>query len=179
MKKPSISVRDLTVAAVIAALYAATTLLFAAVSYGPVQFRVSEAFTLLPVLFPQAIPGLTLGCLIANLLGSATPWDVIFGTLATLVATVLTRIWRKRVWVAATAPVVCNAIIIGLVLHFTLADVLLLPTIVSVGLGEAVVCYVLGVPMILALSRVPALRTWSGIDQEIDNRVKKSGRSNV
>ena len=82
MKKPSISVRDLTVAAVIAALYAATTLLFAAVSYGPVQFRVSEAFTLLPVLFPQAIPGLTLGCLIANLLGSATPWDVIFGTLA-------------------------------------------------------------------------------------------------
>ncbi|HPR77140.1 MAG TPA: QueT transporter family protein, partial [Candidatus Limiplasma sp.] len=80
MRKPSVSAKYITLSAIIAALYAAITLLFAPISYGPVQFRISEALTLLPVLFPQAIPGLTLGCLIANLLGSATPWDVIFGT---------------------------------------------------------------------------------------------------
>ena len=57
----------------------------------------------MPVLFPQAVPGLTLGCLLANLLGSATPWDVIFGTLATLLAASLSRGWRKNVWLAAAA----------------------------------------------------------------------------
>ena len=166
MKKPSFSVRDLTIAAVIAALYAAFTLLFAAISYGPVQFRVSEALTLLPVLLPQAVPGLTLGCLLANLLGSATPWDVVFGTLATLLAAMLSRRFRKRVWLAAAMPVLCNAVIIGLVLHFTLADVLLLPTMASVGLGEAVVVYALGIPMVMALKRVPVFRSFVDIRKE-------------
>ena len=179
MKKPSFSLRDLTIAAAIAALYAALTLLFAAISYGPVQFRVSEAFTLLPALFPQAIPGLTLGCLLANLLGSATPWDVIFGTLATFLAAALTRRLRKNVWLAAAAPVVCNAVIIGLVLHFTLADALLWPTIGSVGLGEAVVAYGLGVPFVLALRRIPLLRELASKSENLDLQVKKSEPSNV
>ncbi len=155
MQKSLFSARNLTLSAIIAALYAAVTLLFAPISYGPVQFRVSEALTTLAVLFPQAIPGLTLGCLIANLLGSATPWDIVFGTFATLLAALLTQHFRKNLWVAATAPVVCNALIVGLVLHFTLADALLFPTIFSVGLGEAVVVYALGVPMIIALRRFP------------------------
>ena len=155
MRKPFFTARNLTLAAVIAALYAAITLVFAPVSYGPVQFRVSEALTLLPLFFPQAIPGLTLGCLIANLLGSATVWDVVFGTLATLLAAMVTRRLRKNIWLAAAAPVIANAVIIGLVLHFTLADALLIPTMVSVGLGEAAVVYVLGVPMMLALRRSP------------------------
>jgi uncharacterized membrane protein len=173
MTKKAFSARNLTLAAVVAALYAAVTLLFAPISYGPVQFRVSEALTLLPVLFPQAIPGLTLGCLIANLLGSATPWDVVFGTLATLIAALATRRFRKNLWLAASAPVVCNAIIIGLVLHFTLADVLLVPTILSVGLGEAAVCYALGVPMILALRRTPqALRLAGEADDEKNDSPK-------
>ncbi|MDD3409631.1 MAG: QueT transporter family protein [Eubacteriales bacterium] len=144
-------------AAVIAALYAALTLLFAPISYGPVQFRISEAFTLLPVLFPEAIPGLALGCFLSNLLGSATPWDIVFGTLATLLAALGTRRLRGNVWLAALPPVVCNAVIVGLVLHFTLADALLLPTMATVGLGEAVVCYVLGVPMILGLRKTKLL----------------------
>lgn len=179
MKKPSFSLRDLTSAAAIAALYAALTLLFAAISYGPFQFRVSEAFTLLPVLFPQAIPGLTLGCLIANLLGSATPWDMVFGTLATLLAATLTRLWRKNVWLAAAAPVVCNAVIIGLVLHFTLADALLWPTIGSVGFGEAVIAYGLGVPLVLALKRVPLIRTLGEPAQKKSVDVKKTDATNV
>lgn len=164
MKKPVFSTKNLTLAAIIAALYAALTLLFAPISYGVVQFRVSEALTMLPVLFPQAIPGLTLGCLIANLLGSATPWDVIFGTLATLLAAVLTRRMRKNLWLAAAAPVICNAVIVGLVLHFTLADALLIPTILSVGLGEAVVVYALGVSMIYGLRRSPRVLSLSQDD---------------
>jgi uncharacterized membrane protein len=159
MRKSLLSARSLTLSAIIAALYAAITLLFAPISYGPVQFRVSEALSMLPVLFPQAIPGLALGCLIANLLGSATPWDIVFGTLATLLAAILSRRIRKNLWLAATAPVACNAVIVGLVLHFTLADALLFPTIFSVGLGEAAVVYALGIPMIIALRRFPQVNT--------------------
>ena len=172
MKKPSFTTRDLTVSAIIAALYAAITLLFAPISYGPVQFRISEALTILPALMPQAIPGLTLGCLLANLLGSATPWDVIFGTLATLLASLLTRHLKKNLWLAALPPVICNAVIIGLVLHFTLADVMLLPTIAFVGLGEAVVVYALGVPMGLGLRRSPQLLNRLGFAEESESQNK-------
>lgn len=179
MQKPSFTTRNLTIAAVVAALYAALTLLFAAISYGPVQFRISEALTLLPVLFPQAVSGLAMGCLIANLLGSATPWDVVFGTLATFLAAALSRRLRKNIWLAAAMPVLCNAVIIGLVLHFTLSDVLLLPTVLSVGLGEAVVAFGLGVPMILALRRVPLLRGVTGEGAEISARLKKTGVNDV
>ena len=178
MSKPSLSLRSLVLSAVVAALYAALTLLFAPISYGPVQFRIAEALTLLPALFPQAIPGLTLGCLLANLLGSATPWDVIFGTLATLLAAVLARRLRRRLWVAAATPVLCNAIIIGVVLHFTLADALLLPTIASVGLGEAAVVYALGIPFTLALARVPLLRESVGMETSA-LPLKKNRSTNV
>lgn len=179
MLKPSFSVRSLTFAAVVAALYAALTLLFAPISYGPVQFRVSEALTILPALFPQAVPGLALGCLIANILGSATVWDIVFGTLATLIAALLTRRFRKNIALAAAMPVVCNALIIGLVLHFTLADALLLPTIFTVGLGEAVVLYALGVPMWVTLRRVPALQKFAANPPEFTGVVKESQSSRV
>ena len=99
--------RDLCLTAMIAAIYAALTLGLQAISFGPVQFRVSEALTLLPILFPQAIPGLTLGCLISNLFSplGATVYDVVFGTLATLVAAILTRCIKGSVWVKALPPV--------------------------------------------------------------------------
>lgn len=178
MSKPSLSLRSLVLSAVIAALYAALTLLFAPISYGPVQFRISEAFTLLPVLLPQAVPGLTLGCLLANLLGSATPWDILFGTLATLLAATLTRRLKSTFWLAAAMPVVCNAVIIGVVLHFTLADALLWPTIASVGLGEAAVILALGAPLTLALGRVPQVRDL-GASQDSETLLKKNGLTNV
>lgn len=162
MSKPSLSMQYLTTAAMVAALYAALTLLFALISYGPVQFRVAEAFTVLPVLLPQAVPGLALGCFVANLLGGASPWDVVFGTLATLLAAFLTRRLRKTPWLALMMPVLCNAVIVGLVLHFTLVDVLLWPAILTVGLGEAAVVGLLGAPLLLGLRRVPALLELGG-----------------
>ena len=147
--------KNLCLSALIAALYAALTLAFQPISYGAVQFRISEALTLLPVLFPQAVPGLTLGCLISNLFNpmGATVYDVVFGTLATLIAAVLTWRMRASIWGRALPAVLCIAVIVGLVLTYAYGIDMLWMNMLTVGLGEAVVCYVLGVPMIKLLSR--------------------------
>ena len=152
--KKAWSVKSLTLAAMVAALYTALTLAFQPISFQQVQFRISEALTLLPVLFVEAVPGLTVGCLISNLLAGANPYDVVFGTLATLLGALLTRKLRKNVWLAALPPVLCNGIIIGLVLTYAYGIDLLWLNMLTVSLGQAVVCYGLGVPMIKALDRV-------------------------
>ena len=140
--------------AVIAALYAALTLALYPISFGAVQFRVSEALTLLPIVMPEAIPGLFLGCLVSNLIGSATPWDIIFGSLATLIAAILTYATRRNKILAAFWPVLCNTVIVGLVLALTL-DLPVFLTMGEVGLGELAVVYTVGMAMLAALKRVP------------------------
>ena len=153
------SVRSMCLAAVIAALYAALTLGFQAISYGAVQFRVSEAMTLLPVLFPEAVPGLAVGCLISNLFNplGTTVYDVVFGTLATLMAAILTRRIKGSIWLRALPPVICNAVIIGMVLTYAYGIDLLWMNMLTVGLGQAVVCYALGVPLVRVLEKQPIL----------------------
>lgn len=155
MSPKRFSVRSLCVAAIIAALYAALTLGFQAISYGAVQFRVSEAMTLLPVLFPEAVPGLAVGCLISNLFNpmGATIYDVVFGTLATLLAALLTHRIKGSIWLRALPPVLCNAIIIGLVLTYAYGIDLLWMNMLTVGIGQAVVCYGLGVPLVRILQK--------------------------
>lgn len=140
--------------AVIAALYAALTLALYPISFGAVQFRVSEALTLLPIVMPEAIPGLFVGCLVSNLIGSATPWDIIFGSLATLIAAILTYATRRNKILAAFWPVLCNTVIVGLVLALTL-DLPVFLTMGEVGLGELAVVYTVGMAMLAALKRVP------------------------
>lgn len=140
--------------AVIAALYAALTLALYPISFGAVQFRVSEALTLLPIVMPEAIPGLFVGCLVSNLIGSATPWDIIFGSLATLIAAILTYVTRRNKILAAFWPVLCNTVIVGLVLALTL-DLPVFLTMGEVGLGELAVVYTVGMAMLAALKRVP------------------------
>ena len=156
------SVRSLCLSAVIAALYAALTLGFQAISYGAVQFRVSEAMTLLPVLFPEAVPGLAVGCLISNLFNpmGATVYDVVFGTLATLLAAFLTRHIKGSIWLRALPPVICNAIIIGMVLTYAYGIDLLWMNMLTVGIGQAVVCYALGVPLVRVLEKQPVIQKW-------------------
>ena len=89
------SIRKITLSAVIAALYAALTLLLAPISFGPVQCRVAECLCILPLFTPYAIPGLFLGCLISNIIGSMGMFDIVFGSLTTLVAAILTyRLFR-------------------------------------------------------------------------------------
>lgn len=147
-------IRATCLGAVIAALYTALTLVFQPISFGALQMRISEAFTLLPVLFPEAVPGLAVGCLLSNLLAGANPYDVVFGTLATLLAALLTRRLRKNVWLAALPPVLCNGVIIGLVLTYAYGIDTLWLNMLTVSLGQAVVCYALGVPLVKALERM-------------------------
>ncbi len=155
--------RFLARAGIIAALYAATTLFLAPISYGAVQCRVSEALTLLPMLTPAAIPGLFIGCLIANLLGTGVWYDVIFGSLTTLIAALLTRRLRDRPCLASLPPVLLNGLIVGGVVYFAyeytpgtaVSAAQLLLTMGSVALGEAVACCVLGVLLMKALKKLP------------------------
>ena len=134
MFKKLLTPRSLCLSAVIAALYAALTMLLAPISYGPIQLRLSEALTVLPILLPQAVPGLFVGCLIANLYtGMLT--DIVFGSLATLIAAVGTYLLRKKPLLAAACPVVSNGVIVGLVLTAT-SNMPLLLTMGTVALGE-------------------------------------------
>ena len=134
MFKKLLTTRSLCVSAVIAALYAAMTLLLAPISYGPIQLRLSEAMTLFPMLLPQAIPGLFVGCLIANLYtGMLT--DIIFGSLATPLAAVGTYLLRRKPFLAASCPVISNGVIVGLVLALS-ANLPLALTMVQVAIGE-------------------------------------------
>ena len=167
-------VRFLALGAVIAALYAVLTYVAAAVNlaYGPVQFRFSEALTVLPVFTPAAIPGLTLGCLIANQGSPLGVVDWIFGPLATLLAALATYLVKdvkiKGLPVLAPLPpVITNVVIVGFELaclseagtfglgNFTAAA--FGASALSVGIGELVVCYVLGLPLIMLLQHSKAL----------------------
>jgi uncharacterized membrane protein len=135
--------------AVIAALYAALTLIFQPISYGPYQVRVSEALTLTPALWPEAIPGLFVGCFIANVLGGYGPWDIFLGSAATLFAAFLTR-KAKNDFLAAASPVVVNALVVGLYM----SRVTGLPTLMwmlNVGIGETIACFALGLPLLRVL----------------------------
>jgi len=137
--------------AAIAAIYIVLTIVFAPISYGPVQNRVSEVLTVLPFLFPESTLGLFLGCLIANFYGGYGIMDVIFGSLATLLAALLTS--RAPKWLLAPLPpVVVNAVVIGLMLHFVVG----LPmgaAMLWVGLGQLAACYGLGLPLLYFLKR--------------------------
>ena len=143
--------------AIIAALYAATTLLLAPISYGEIQIRISESLTLLPILLPEAVPALAIGCLLANVLGGCTIFDIVFGTLATLLAAICTRLLRDRLRLASAMPVLFNGVIVGAVVHYAYAPVIPLPLcMIFVALGEAVACMLLGPVVLRAVSRIPA-----------------------
>ena len=158
MKKKAIFLLCLN--GITAALYTGLCLLLQPISYGPVQVRFSEALTLLPALIPQTVPGLTLGCLLANLLGGNL-YDIVFGTLATLLAALLTARLRGRDFLAAIPPVAVNALVIGAVLTwgYHLGSAWWI-NMLTVGAGEGVACFLLGVPLIKAL-RKQGMDKWS------------------
>lgn len=154
--------RQLALAGIIAGIYAGLTLLLPIPSYLGVQFRVAEAMTVLPFLFPAAIPGLTVGCFLANLLGSPMVVDWLFGTAATLLAALWTSRLHNR-YLAPLPPVICNAVIVGAEIAW------FFPTegmtfwaaygfnALTVGLGELAACYLLGLPLLIWAERTPAL----------------------
>lgn len=166
MKK--MSVRKLASAAVIAAVYAALTMALSFMSYGYIQFRVSEALCILPFFFPYTSWGLFAGCLLANLMSPSGPLDIIFGSLATLVSCLCTaaigmggdrRSWGRCIC-ACLSPVLFNAIIVGAVLAVTSAPLSMFMTVsifpyyaAMVALGEAAVMLVIGLPLIRLLPK--------------------------
>lgn len=174
----------ITRVAVIAALYASTTLIcmlfLGGLAWGPVQFRLSEALCVLALFTPDAIIGLTLGCAIANLanialsgLGMLGMLDVVFGSLASLLGAIVCWRLRDRPMVALLGPVLANALIVPAYLPLMLQglgfytipftsislDGAYLPMylfgFVATGIGEAVVIYALGLPLVRALEATP------------------------
>lgn len=150
-KKKFFTPRRIALSAMIAALYAGVTILLAPISYGPMQFRVSEALTLLPFCLPEAVPGLFIGCLVANVLGGFGIIDIVFGSFATLVAAWLSS-KAPNVWLAALPPVVLNAVVVGTYVGI-LSDTPILLTAVYICVSEAVICYLLGIPLLLYVKR--------------------------
>lgn len=164
MSRP-LSTRRIACAAVAGAAYAALTMLLYPISYGPLQFRLSEALCILPFFDPIFASGLFIGCLIANLISASGPLDVVFGSLATLLAAGMTA-WcgrRSRSFascvIGCCAPVVTNGVIVGAVLAATVAsgDAAFAAAWLlyggEVALGEAVVLGAVGLPLARILQR--------------------------
>ncbi len=145
MNRPSKSTRFLTQSAIIAALYVALTLVFAPISFSAVQVRIAEALTILPMFTPAAIPGLFIGCVLANLLGGAIIWDVVFGSLATLIGAALSYVLRANRWLVPIPAILSNTVIIPLVLRYGYGLDMSLPLLaLYIAIGEILGCYVLG-----------------------------------
>ena len=174
----------------IAAVYAAATLvallLLQGLAWGPVQFRISEAVCVLALLTPNAIPGLTIGCALANLIalaisgtGAIGMLDVLFGSLATCLGALWCWRMRERPAVAVLGPVIANALIVPAYLPLLLQGMgfytipfttialdgayvpMYLFGLVATGIGEAIVMYVLGLPLLAALKKSGAAKILS------------------
>ena len=170
MNEQSNATLRLAVGAVIAAAYAGLTLALAPISYGPVQFHVSEVLTVLPFFLPSAVWGLWLGCILANLY-TGSVLDIVFGSLATLLAGLLTARFGRRGdtvknrMLGCFMPVAFNALIVGAVLTWgyglqEFADPLASFAFngLTVGLGEAGVLYLIGYPLLKRLPKIQSVR---------------------
>ena len=153
MKNRDPKVLRITQGAVIAALYVALTLIFAPISFGPVQVRIAEALCIMPIFTPAAIPGLFLGCLIANFIGGGIILDVIFGSIATLIGAALGYMLRNNRWLVPLPAVIANALIVPFVLRYGygVADVAIPVLMFQILIGEIAGCYVLGELLCAAL----------------------------
>lgn len=166
MKKTT--VQKMTRIAFIAAIYTAVSLVLNFIAYGPIQIRIAEGLTLLPLLMPEAILGVTIGCLLTNLIGAITGanllsyLDILIGTSATLVAALITYYFRNKKIknipvISIAAPIVVNAVVIGLELYFVLTPTAgmtgLLVHMFQVGLGQLIAVIIVGIPIILKLEK--------------------------
>lgn len=181
MKK--LPARFLVESALIAAAYAALTLAVSPIAYLGTQFRISEALTILPAFTPAAIPGLTVGCFLANLGSPLGPVDWIFGSLATFLAA-MSSYWLRRYCfkgvplLSVFPPIFWNALIVGLELTLLTDGVTFLPMALSVGFGELVICVVLGIPLMIGLGRTP-LAGELGKTIRVSGKNKKTGMINM
>ncbi len=149
--------------AIIAALYVILTYLanVLGLASGAVQVRFSESLTILPVFTPAAIPGLFIGCFISNILSGCVIWDVVFGSVATLLGAIFTYLLRKHKKLAPIPPILANTIIVPFVLKFAYG----LPAglgyfVLTVGAGEIISCGILGTALLLYLQKYENAIKW-------------------
>ncbi|MBO6016307.1 MAG: QueT transporter family protein [Lachnospiraceae bacterium] len=148
--------RFITQAALIAALYVVLTYvanLFGLAS-GAIQVRISEALTILPYFTPAAIPGLFVGCILSNTLTGCALWDIVFGSIATLLGALGTYALRKWKWLTPIPPILANTLIVPFVLAYVYGVEDSIPFLMlTVGIGEVISCYILGMILLFALSK--------------------------
>ena len=147
------STRKIAMIGIVAALYAVITLVLGFISYGPIQFRIAEIMTLLPLFGKEYILALTLGCFLANVIGPYGIPDIIFGTIATFISVYLVYLTGKLMYgkkgyvlIASLWPTIVNAIIIGMMLNIIFGLPLII-SILQVGIGQFVVITIIGVPL--------------------------------
>jgi uncharacterized membrane protein len=155
MRPRYLTTQFVTRTAAVAGVYAALTLALAPISFGPLQLRVAEGLTVLPYVAAPAVPGLFIGCALANVIGGFGWPDVVFGSLATLLAALLTRAFaRTRVpaYIVPLPAVVINALIVPAYLR-VLLNIPYWLTLTQVAAGQLAACYGLGYPLLLLLRR--------------------------
>ncbi len=154
------SSKSLAKAGIISAIYVALTLALYPLSFGAFQVRVSESLTLLPLIFPESVMGLTVGCLISNFFGNGV-LDIVFGTLATFLSAILTYITTKKIkndWlkiiIGGIFPVILNAVIIPFTfLAITEEPIVYLITSFQIFIGQFISVYFIGTPLYFLLKK--------------------------
>ncbi len=140
-------------AALIAAVYIVLIYILQPVSFGPLQFRAAEALTLLPIIYPEAVEGLFVGVLLSNMFfGGLGIWDILGGSAITLIAACVTYRYRHS-WIAYASPIVFNALLVSLYLHFLYAQPYWLVA-GSIAVSEAAVVLILGIPLVKILKKL-------------------------
>lgn len=154
-----LNIKQISTAGLIAALYVVLSLVFLPISFGVYQVRIAEALTILPFLTPAAIPGLFIGCLLANIFGGMGWLDIVFGPLITLLASIATRYVyhlsksnKYLFLIAPLPPVIFNAFGVSLYLAPLLGFNYWF-SVQMVGVGELVACYLIGLPLLLLLEK--------------------------
>lgn len=156
MQKNKKHIRRLCEAALIASIYVILTYLCAAVgmSSGAIQLRLSEALCILAIFTPAAVPGVALGCFMANLLTGCALWDIVFGTLASLIGMIGCRALKKYPYLAPVPYALANMIVIPFVVKLVYGAPEALPLIfLTVGIGEIISVFGFGIPLYLALKK--------------------------
>ncbi len=162
----------ITESAIIAALYTVLVLVFSFSSFGPVQFRIAEALTVLPYFTPAAIPGVTIGCFLSAVLTGADPLDMIFGSLATLIAAILSYKLRRYKFLIPLPPIIANAVIIPWVLKFAYGEAQPIPLMMlSVGAGEVLAVGVLGTILLIGLEPIKHLLFRNNKKQRVNTKL--------
>lgn len=145
----------ITEAAVIAAIYTVLVLIFQFTSFGPIQFRAAEALTVLPYFTPAAIPGVTIGCFLGAIFTGAPVTDMIFGTLATFIASILSYLLRFNKFLVPIPPIVVNALIVPWVLKYAYSAFESVPFMtLTVGASELLTAGILGMILLFAFDRI-------------------------